>query len=221
MINLIIIIGENCLPGGVQEPGETSPIDTALREAQEETGLDPKFVDVITVAPPFAAGVNILTTVSPVVCVLNTDPESLTLTPDGTEVDCIYWMPVEIFLEHTHAQVIKNSWIRNVRTSWMGFNFDSQETGKQHFVWGLTAFICISLSAIALNQAPAFPYSENVCISSVSNEGPSLVANLHQIALTTSHIEKWKDYNVTSSEFFKPTISIDKWISCHKLVSKL
>ena len=201
----------------MQEPGETNPIYTALREAQEETGLDPKFVDVITVAPPFVSGVNILTTVSPVVCILNTDPESLTLTPDGKEVDCIYWMPIEVFVENTHVEVLRNRWF-NRSGSMVGFKFDCPGTGKQHFVWGPTAMICVSLASIALNQAPAFPYmySENICISSVSNEGARVMVHLHHIALTTSHVEE-KNY----SGFFKPNISIDKWTSCHKLVSKL
>lgn len=38
-------------PGGGWEPGDTSPVETALREAVEETGLDPAGVDPVALLP--------------------------------------------------------------------------------------------------------------------------------------------------------------------------
>nr|WP_229676075.1 CoA pyrophosphatase [Hoyosella rhizosphaerae] len=38
-------------PGGAADPGDTGPIDTALREAREETGLDPSGVRPLTLLP--------------------------------------------------------------------------------------------------------------------------------------------------------------------------
>lgn len=38
-------------PGGVSDPGDTGPADTALREAREEVGLDPDTVQVVTTLP--------------------------------------------------------------------------------------------------------------------------------------------------------------------------
>jgi 8-oxo-dGTP pyrophosphatase MutT (NUDIX family) len=43
--------GQPAFPGGVTDPGDTGPVDTALREAQEEVGLDPATVDVVSVMP--------------------------------------------------------------------------------------------------------------------------------------------------------------------------
>jgi 8-oxo-dGTP pyrophosphatase MutT (NUDIX family) len=41
-------------PGGRTEPPDHGPVDTALREAAEEVGLDPRTIDVLGVLPSFA-----------------------------------------------------------------------------------------------------------------------------------------------------------------------
>lgn len=43
--------GQVAFPGGVQDPGDDGPIGAALREAEEETGLDPAGVDPLVVMP--------------------------------------------------------------------------------------------------------------------------------------------------------------------------
>ncbi|UNX54290.1 CoA pyrophosphatase [Georgenia sp. TF02-10] len=50
--------GEIALPGGGLEPGDTGPAAAALREAQEETGLDPGRVEVLGALPPAAVPVS-------------------------------------------------------------------------------------------------------------------------------------------------------------------
>lgn len=44
--------GEIAFPGGGVDPDDHSPVMTALREAQEEIGLDPARVEVLGVLPP-------------------------------------------------------------------------------------------------------------------------------------------------------------------------
>ncbi len=44
--------GQPAFPGGAADPGETDPVDTALREATEEVGLDPASVEVDISLPP-------------------------------------------------------------------------------------------------------------------------------------------------------------------------
>ncbi len=44
--------GQPAFPGGATDPGETDPVVTALREANEEVGLDPASVDVELTMPP-------------------------------------------------------------------------------------------------------------------------------------------------------------------------
>jgi 8-oxo-dGTP pyrophosphatase MutT (NUDIX family) len=44
--------GQPAFPGGALDRGETDPVLAALREAEEETGLDPAGVEVLAVLPP-------------------------------------------------------------------------------------------------------------------------------------------------------------------------
>jgi 8-oxo-dGTP pyrophosphatase MutT (NUDIX family) len=43
--------GQPAFPGGAVDPGDDGPVGAALREAAEETGLDPLGVDVLTTLP--------------------------------------------------------------------------------------------------------------------------------------------------------------------------
>lgn len=43
--------GQVAFPGGGADPGDAGPVDTALREAEEETGLDPSGVEPLALLP--------------------------------------------------------------------------------------------------------------------------------------------------------------------------
>jgi 8-oxo-dGTP pyrophosphatase MutT (NUDIX family) len=61
--------GEIAFPGGSVDPGDTSIVMTALREAQEEIGLDPARVEVLgLLSPVFTVVSNFL--ITPVVAFL-------------------------------------------------------------------------------------------------------------------------------------------------------
>ena len=57
--------GQVSFPGGRREPQDPDPAATALREAQEETGLDPAGVEVLATLPeiPLAASNHLVTPV--------------------------------------------------------------------------------------------------------------------------------------------------------------
>jgi 8-oxo-dGTP pyrophosphatase MutT (NUDIX family) len=44
--------GQPAFPGGSVDPGDDGPVGAALREAAEETGLDPAGIDVLGTLPP-------------------------------------------------------------------------------------------------------------------------------------------------------------------------
>lgn len=46
--------GDLAFPGGTVDPGDSDPVATALREAHEEVGLDPRSVEVIGMLTPLA-----------------------------------------------------------------------------------------------------------------------------------------------------------------------
>ena len=47
------VSGEVCLPGGKRDPEDADDVQCALREAQEELGLEPSSMQVIAQLPPF------------------------------------------------------------------------------------------------------------------------------------------------------------------------
>lgn len=49
--------GEVALPGGKWEESDADDVQTALREAHEEIGLDPSLVDVVSVLQPITTKV--------------------------------------------------------------------------------------------------------------------------------------------------------------------
>ena len=57
--------GQISLPGGAQDPTDIDAVHTALREAQEELGIDPDAVEVLGTMPPVYARVSgfVITTV--------------------------------------------------------------------------------------------------------------------------------------------------------------
>lgn len=51
--DLCLFAGEVALPGGKREQGDADDVNTALREAKEEIGLDPSQVNIVTILEPF------------------------------------------------------------------------------------------------------------------------------------------------------------------------
>ncbi len=92
---------EVAFPGGRSDPGDRHPLDTALREAEEEVGLDPELVEPLGMLDRFVT-VGSRTLVHPIVARLSADPE---LTPEPAEVEHILRVPVaELFLDEVFRE---------------------------------------------------------------------------------------------------------------------
>lgn len=85
--------GQVSFPGGRAEPSDPSPAATALREAQEEIGLDPAAATVLGTMPPYLTRTGFL--VTPVVA---TAALPLELRPDPNEVAEIFEVPLDVLL---------------------------------------------------------------------------------------------------------------------------
>jgi len=82
--------GEISFPGGVPEPGDADLVACALREADEEIGLDPSQVEVVGALPPvptFVTGYRI----HPCVGLI---PEALRFEPNPREVENVLLAPL-------------------------------------------------------------------------------------------------------------------------------
>ena len=131
--------GEVSLPGGKAEPADDGPAGTALREAEEEVGLD-----------ALAAGVRIVGTldevfipvsdfrITPVVAVAAQPP---LLTPNPAEVARILEPPVSAFLPDAPVEMVERV-IRDWPLRYGGYRIDGLH------VWGATARILGQLGAV-------------------------------------------------------------------------
>ena len=92
--------GEVSFPGGRLEPGER-PVDAALREAEEETGLDPASVEIVGTLSPLATFTS-RAGITPFVGVL---PGRPSLRANPHEVEVILTVPlVELWAPGVHRE---------------------------------------------------------------------------------------------------------------------
>lgn len=123
--------GEIAFPGGSVDAGDASPVITALREAQEEIGLDPAGVEVLGILPPvFTVVSNFL--ITPVVAFL---PQGLgTLKLQASEVAEIILVPLQALADPAIAHT--EEWTRGGLTRTVYF----YDYGSYR-IWGATARI--------------------------------------------------------------------------------
>ncbi|PAN16725.1 hypothetical protein PAHAL_3G080400 [Panicum hallii] len=142
--------GEVSLPGGKVDEGDADAKATALREAEEEIGLDPALVSVLTVLEPFLSknGLNVV----PVIGMVS-DRALFKPVLNKAEVEDIFDAPLEMFLKDDHR--------RTRQMNWMGIDipvqfFDYEADGKKFVIWGLTAHILTRAAAVVFQRQPSF-----------------------------------------------------------------
>jgi 8-oxo-dGTP pyrophosphatase MutT (NUDIX family) len=125
--------GEISFPGGRIDPGETE-VAAALREANEEVGLDPVAVEVIGELDHLATVVSR----SHIVPVVARAAGRLALTPHSLEVERVMWVPLA---ELTRADTYRaERWVAPWGARVLYFFELDDET-----VWGATAHILVDL----------------------------------------------------------------------------
>jgi 8-oxo-dGTP pyrophosphatase MutT (NUDIX family) len=123
--------GQIAFPGGKADEGDVDAAATALREAQEEVGLDPVFVQVLGVMPHYVTGTAFI--ITPVVALVQ---PGFTLTPNAYEVADVFEVPLEFLMNPAHHQRHVFEW-EGVRREW--FSMPYQDDTAQRFIWGATA----------------------------------------------------------------------------------
>ena len=125
--------GQIAFPGGKADENDANAAATALREAQEEVGLDPSFVQVLGVMPHYITGSAFI--ITPVVALVQ---PGFTLMPNANEVADIFEVPLEFLMNPAHHQRHSFEW-EGVRREW--FSIPYQDGLTQRFIWGATAGI--------------------------------------------------------------------------------
>lgn len=125
--------GQVAFPGGRRDEGDESALATALREANEEVGLDPGSVEVIGQMPDYITGTGFC--VTPVVGLI--DP-GFTLQPDPQEVADIFEVPLEFLMNprhHERRRILSDEGERQ----FFAMPWRSPDTDADYFIWGATA----------------------------------------------------------------------------------
>lgn len=123
--------GQVAFPGGRADPDDESMAATALREAQEEIGLDPRWVEVLGTLPNYITGSSYV--VAPVVALVQ---PQCTLQPNPHEVADIFEVPLAFLLDPANHRRHAFEW-QGVRREW--FSMPYQSGDKNHYIWGATA----------------------------------------------------------------------------------
>ena len=121
--------GQISFPGGKIDATDASPLDTALREAEEEIGLGREFVDPIGYLDLYGTsfGFRILPTVARVT-------PGFKLRVNHAEVDDAFEVPLSFLMDPTNHQVHSREF-RGMERSYYAMPF------AEHYIWGATAGI--------------------------------------------------------------------------------
>ena len=123
--------GQVAFPGGRADPEDATPAHTALREAEEEVGLAPEFVEVLGALPTYVTGSSFI--ITPVVALVRPD---CVLRPNPYEVADLFEVPLDFLLNPAnHRRQVFD--LDGVHREW--FSMPYQQGDKNHFIWGATA----------------------------------------------------------------------------------
>ncbi|MDE2516400.1 MAG: CoA pyrophosphatase [Rhodospirillales bacterium] len=126
--------GQVSFPGGRIDPGDADACAAALREAEEEIGLDPAQVTVLGVLPDHVTGTGYRITP-----VLATIPPGLPLRPAPAEVAALFELGLDVLLDPAAPQRQRRQSNGVWREFWVWPH-------PEHFIWGATAAILVTLA---------------------------------------------------------------------------
>ncbi|HEY1058056.1 MAG TPA: CoA pyrophosphatase [Limnobacter sp.] len=125
--------GQISFPGGRSEPEDGHPVETALRETEEEVGLHRQHIEVLGTMPVYQTATNFL--VTPVVALVQ--PE-FDLTLDSFEVAEVFEVPLDFLMNPANHQTRSLQTPMGPRTFY-AMPYPAPEGGREYFIWGATA----------------------------------------------------------------------------------
>jgi 8-oxo-dGTP pyrophosphatase MutT (NUDIX family) len=126
--------GQVAFPGGRADPGDITLVETALRETQEETGIEPAFVTVAGFLDAYETGTGYA--ILPVVGILS---DGFALAPHEGEVAKIFEVPLAFLLDPAN-KVKQTREFQGTQRSFYSFTYEG------HYIWGATAAMLINFA---------------------------------------------------------------------------
>ncbi len=126
--------GQVAFPGGRIDPGDDGPIDAALREAEEEIGLDRSQVEVVGIADRYRT-----VTGFEVIPIVGVVPPDLALTPHDAEVAELFEVPLSFVLEPANHVEQALEWQGRERRYF-------EIVWQERRIWGATAAMIVNIS---------------------------------------------------------------------------
>jgi 8-oxo-dGTP pyrophosphatase MutT (NUDIX family) len=132
--------GQVSFPGGRIDPGDASAEAAALREAEEEIGLDPARVELLGRLPPYVTGTGFR--ITPVLGLLppGVPLDRLGLRPSAAEVESVFELSLSVLLDPAAPQRRRAQLRGRWREFWVWPH-------PEHYIWGATAGILVNLAA--------------------------------------------------------------------------
>jgi 8-oxo-dGTP pyrophosphatase MutT (NUDIX family) len=128
--------GQVSFPGGRTDPDDPHPEATALREAQEEIGLDPARVELLGRLTDYVTGTGYRITP-----VLGLVPPGLDFTPSPDEVEAVFELPMAVLLDPDAPRRRRAHYRGRWRNFWVWPHPD-------YYIWGATAAILVHLAHV-------------------------------------------------------------------------
>jgi 8-oxo-dGTP pyrophosphatase MutT (NUDIX family) len=129
--------GQISFPGGRLEPEDEGDFTVcALRETEEETGLDRHLVRLLGRLDDYVTGTGFI--ITPLVGII--DPP-FTLAPDSFEVAEVFEVPLDFILDQANHQLQSREVRGRQRPFWA-------LTWEKRLIWGATAGILVNLSEV-------------------------------------------------------------------------
>jgi len=125
--------GQISFPGGRMEKHDRSPEDTALRETEEEIGLDRERIEILGRLDTYVTRTGFR--VTPVVGLVR---PPFALNPDPTEVEEVFEVPLAVILDPANPQ-------RHSRDFQGAQRFFYAFPYEHRFIWGATAGMLVNL----------------------------------------------------------------------------
>jgi 8-oxo-dGTP pyrophosphatase MutT (NUDIX family) len=134
--------GQVAFPGGKIEPGDASPVETALREAEEEIGLERRYVEVLGYLDLYQTGSGYR--IVPVVSLVR---PGFALRLDRSEVADQFEVPLAFLLDAANHQLRSGDW-KGRLTYYYAMPYG------ERYIWGATAGILRNLYERLLGRWP-------------------------------------------------------------------